>query len=1621
MDFNTSYLFTPSNSQVSPPIKTTLDLLPIDQLRWDDFEKLCLRLAQAIHGVNNCEIYGTKGQKQHGIDIFAYKNAKYSSYQCKRYQKVSGNDLEEAVQLFKEGKWYEQSDEFIFCTSCALEVTQIQDKFLELKTVLENDGIVFNKWDKVQISAVLKNYPEIVYDFFGKEWVKIFNSENALQHIITKKKLDALQVIEYRKRLFNIYAVIFQKYDPSIPASNLKNYSIGIQERFILPDFIEKQTFNDYEKNPRQQEQKLQRDFSHNGEIEPQDFQQNQDTPSFIIRESEVRLNPDDYITKFDRVMILGEPGSGKSTLLRYLVLDLLSHEPKLVNTAKQWGILLPIWLPFAFITKKLYENENLNLSELIALWLKSIGEESLFELVDNALQDERLLLIVDGVDEWTNSAIAKHAITKIDIQASIKNTKVVYSSRPYGYRLQKDSFKDVQTYTIAEFSEKQQKQFISYWYQQWMDYQKLVDDNFVKNETNQFILELEQSKDLLRLSTNPLLLSILISHRFEKIILPKNKVKLLENITEHLIKQHPTARRTSANISEEDEYDFDILDIFNVLAKHIHEYHHDGIILKEDACTIISDYFINEMAYDKPRAKKIGQDILNIGANNIGIIIEKSPDEIAFIHRQFQEFMTAKCVIDSDLDIIQETIESYGYDPQWRQVIYFLFGLIPSRKKQEFITYMSFLNGHNKNINYIKVLKYSLSLTLGNAPLDESLRYFNELIQDFEYETDPSRKKALWDILLKSLYNSKISDHVLEYLFKYFPNIYDYKDKRLEALIQLSKEKLTNDIRHFIVTSIINGNEYQKLQASELANQFIDDIWIYEKINTVLTQCYNPEITGYLINTLVSEKVEKLVKEKIVNQYDYSEHPLIYLFVTKLKIHLHLHSVKDLELFVATSKDISYILANEIEQILIEGWGDSVELLGHLEQSLNVHQADAKITHEIAWSILFKCYNHLDKVVDMVIYELECKDYPFSHLHTPARWKTFSESFRDNAKLIPVIEEWLKKTSTHHVIETAYACLVGKTENNKLYLFNQLNESGFSHWQFMALCTGWSEDEEVCSKLKEYLKSDSKHRGYAGAYISQLFSTEIPEGIKIAEEILFDRQLRERNRALSSLIELDKNYFESNILDRFLEQELPLLDKKWGNLYQALYTLIDNFPNDERIKELAFNELSHIPFGLIQYYPETIEKFEKSINTSLPIQEIFRMKLINELSHKYFINNTKVIEQLSNFLSEGDSEVRMVSAAAYFEHIKDRNPDMVLKRSQELVFYVGDDYEVQRQIAFTGYLKLNKLHEYFLLENPDDYYANKPIEERLANPCFEFFDKYKYDNRIANEILIENFDYIYNSVDKNLKKLAFFGYKDSSSSEYWGYLAKISKKDSPTVPYILDHINTLDTISNSNLINFLTRTISDKNQLKQLLIKNLNDTNEEIAINCGRLLGDLYHNDKDVYEIVSQIEDIHMAQGKLMALCQGWSNDDKLISIFNQLVQEQARVNASLAYNLRLTCGNSQRVLDFLEEVLSNYHEFEYQHGFFYHCVIRRLKNDESLKLILKNDLLNTESISKKISYYGLLNEVGEVDEEVIEWKEKTNIHTNVNQFGFDITKNKLISLNEALGDTGYEWLVNN
>ena len=104
-----------------PPITvvTQLQSLPFGDLRWDDFEKLCLRLARSDHEVQDARRYGIPGQDQYGIDLFARRagTGGYTVYQCKKVERFGPSDIGAAVDDFLEGPWATQADRFVLCTS----------------------------------------------------------------------------------------------------------------------------------------------------------------------------------------------------------------------------------------------------------------------------------------------------------------------------------------------------------------------------------------------------------------------------------------------------------------------------------------------------------------------------------------------------------------------------------------------------------------------------------------------------------------------------------------------------------------------------------------------------------------------------------------------------------------------------------------------------------------------------------------------------------------------------------------------------------------------------------------------------------------------------------------------------------------------------------------------------------------------------------------------------------------------------------------------------------------------------------------------------------------------------------------------------------------------------------------------------------------------------------------------------------------------------------------------------------------------------------------------------------------------------------------------------------------
>lgn len=1624
---NLSYLYTPSQTIVDPPIDTTIQELPFEKLLWEDFEKLCLAVVQIDFSINDCEIYGIKGQAQEGIDIFARQpNGRYSSYQCKRYQEFNLSDIKKAVQCFKGKDFYNKSDSLYLCTSCEWNKNQIQDTFEELKTELQKENITLVKWDKIQLSRLLKDKPQIVFDFFGLEWVKKFNGEPSVRQLSKSKKYDAKQIVFFRNELYEFYSTIFNIQDPGIPVKEL-NTPYTLQDRFIIPDILSNVKEEGFEPSKDNSvftanlDEYFHDDYSYGlseNEFRSKNWNNYNDVEESSI---DIRIKIDDALVSNNRNIIIGDPGAGKSTLLRYITLDILSSNPQLENISQKYGKTLPVWLPFAFITKHLSQNDSLSISEILNLWFKSFGKNHLFDITKEALEDERLFLVIDGIDEWSSISSAHQAITRIETIRELYDCKVLYSSRPYGFRVLKEAFTNLNVCNLAGFSKTQQRSFIEKWYSKWTSFQKDIQDkDYSKTLTENFVKELEQAGDLKKLAETPLLLSILIIQKMQDSVLPKNKLEALKEITQYLIKKHPTKRVADAGIVQEKTNDIDFKDIFCELAIFIQRESNDGVILKSDAQKIIGQYLIEYAGYDKAKSKVRSEELLEVGANNFGIIIEKSKDEISFGHKQFQEFLAAQSLYDSDEDDVKEFINQYAANPTFHQVIVNLFGLMQIKQIKKYTTYFDELKKavrENYQEDYLNLISYEVAINLDNAPIEIINRSFDSIISDFEYETDPTYKEALLRRILNSLQNGRLKEKTQRFLLQYFPNQNKYRDYRINAL--KNSEQLNDLQLNFLKKAFINGTIELRYDTSYAFNKHIKNEHVFNFIKDIVLKCSNPDILAFAINSIITNDISEQDREDLIKSIEV-EVPIVQLYLFKHKVFSKKHTQDDLELILPIVNQMPYQLKQEAVNLLINGFDKNSVLKATLIKSLDrrdfYRENKIVIDRDIAWKVLFHSFNKDTDVISVIKSQFENEEFPFLSADKHEMFQHFVYYFKGNQELIPAIEKWLDNRLAkykHIDPEVAFASVFVHSDKIKKILLEDLPNTGFSHWNVMALLDGWKEDKEIKEKLKGYFRTVETTKTSASAhYVSKVFdSNEKEEAIKILEGILFDKKITFRERAISSLIEIDKNYFESNVLKKLIDELETFPKEFWGQYYTALDAIVKDFHSNKVVQDYILERVENDNnlYGIsVQYFPEQILNEDRLLKKSIPLSKELRLLIVEAFSDLSKLPN-EIETILSNFGIEVEEEVMADMAVCLFNHIKETNTNKIIDLSKPLVFARGFDYEVRRSIAFSGFLISKKLDEYFEVE---DIESNSKDKSRQL----DIFNEYAYrksSSRIMIKSLIDNFDYLISSTDKGFNAIVENLKFKKDVQDIWGFFARHSTKSSPTYNHIMEFVSdNTETIINDSIISFLNRTTPKSPILKEILLRFINDAEGRNGVLAGRLLGSNFNSDNQVYEEVKMIRDT-WDSGRIIALCSGWPDEPLLRTIFDDLIKSQAPVDNYVGFNLKFLFRDVGNLIYFLKNISTDVGDIQLHHRFFFIPMIERLKKDKDFGLAIKKQLLSSNSINEKISYYNLLSQADILDEDITVWKNK--ITDFKNDYGYDIVSNKTVRLKHILHDYYY------
>lgn len=197
-------LSTPPSGQIEElPIVTTNKVLPFDKLPWEDFEKFCFQLgSKSMKCLDTSYIYGRKGQKQDGIDLYFRQETKNKVWQIKRYAEFKQADVAAAVEVFLDGKWSGNVTEFTLCVSNYLDDTGVVDEIDKQSAVLESKGITFSVLNSEKLTIKAKAFPDLIEAFFGKHWLTALGLAQAQKpelETVPRWQTDSGKVLDSQK------------------------------------------------------------------------------------------------------------------------------------------------------------------------------------------------------------------------------------------------------------------------------------------------------------------------------------------------------------------------------------------------------------------------------------------------------------------------------------------------------------------------------------------------------------------------------------------------------------------------------------------------------------------------------------------------------------------------------------------------------------------------------------------------------------------------------------------------------------------------------------------------------------------------------------------------------------------------------------------------------------------------------------------------------------------------------------------------------------------------------------------------------------------------------------------------------------------------------------------------------------------------------------------------------------------------------------------------------------------------------------------------------------------------------------------------------------------------------
>ncbi|PPT10825.1 rRNA small subunit methyltransferase I [Geitlerinema sp. FC II] len=380
--------------------------------------------------------------------------------------------------------------------------------------------------------------------------------------------------------------------------------------------------------------------------------------------------------SKAKRVVVLGDPGSGKTTLLSYFGVAVSEEtiddrEAGGLDNETDW---LPILIRIRDWARNL-ENSPIDYAKQFSEKTLHAGEvpTGFFEYW---LETGRAVILLDGLDEVANETKRYEVVQRIEnfLEKYHKNYAII-TSRPAGYKrdfLRTETFPH---YWLQPFNYEQLEEFINKWYDS-----QVSDPDYRQWRKKSLREAVNENNRIKSLACNPLLLTIIGLIHHDRADLPKRRHELYNRAVETLL----TSWDSNKSLKQEGFKYLDSDDWRRLMEVIAHWVHTQGSTGDDDGGTLIDrDTLIEKLAREIKQMKQIelyqaqqeSERFLSYIRERTGLLNEQGQDCFAFVHKTFQEYLTAKDIDyeadnEGDFDIVLDLIRERIHDPHWREVL---------------------------------------------------------------------------------------------------------------------------------------------------------------------------------------------------------------------------------------------------------------------------------------------------------------------------------------------------------------------------------------------------------------------------------------------------------------------------------------------------------------------------------------------------------------------------------------------------------------------------------------------------------------------------------------------------------------------------------------------------------------------------------------------------------------------------------------------------------------------------------------------------------------------------------------------------------------------------------------